>query len=300
MAGLASPLSFQPAEINVVIERILAVRECQGVGAALADMAILAVIAGVGDEQAAVGQRHGGGAVVKQIVAVRNEDRAGPVVAVEIDGVRHPDRADLRAEIVLASAGQKPDAAAGIADDAGDVVVDIAADGSRLRRRRPAVAAGRASGSGFGSAPPARIGAGQRLGDELSRFHPLAVLQNDEADLAIAIEADAVAIVKRRLAAPVFAPGRAAFFVSDPQRAFAVVSDGRAGFIIVGVGGGAGFAGFARFVELANPDVVVAFVIGVPGDGDACRRVLVAAIAGAQQLRDCVLTVCSADQPLPS
>ena len=56
-------------------------QDAQGIGPALVNMAVLPVIARMGDEQTSVRQRSGSGAVVNQIVAMRDQNwrrQAGP------------------------------------------------------------------------------------------------------------------------------------------------------------------------------------------------------------------------------
>src|SRR6185369_924452 len=122
-------------------------------------MAILPVIAGMSDEQTAGGQRDGGRTVVDQIVAVGHQNWASPLIAFEQHGVRHPDRADLRAEIVLTSAGENPDTAGGVAKDAGDVVVDIGANDGAFVSFGEWAGGGPGCG-GFGAAAAARVSPG--------------------------------------------------------------------------------------------------------------------------------------------
>src|SRR3954452_7419835 len=96
---------------------------------------------------------------------------------------------------------------------------------------------------------------------------PLTVLEDGQANLAVFIERDAVAILEGGLPAPIFAPRRAAFFVGDPERIVFVIRQSRAGFVVGCVRDRTSFAGLASLVELADPNVVVTFLISIPGDG---------------------------------
>src|SRR5262249_9542189 len=142
-------------KVDIVIERVLAGEDAESVRTSLADVPILPVIAGVRDQQAPAWQRCGGRAVVEQGVAVRDQNRTDPLIAIAIDSIRQPNRTNLRTEIVLTGSSEKPNSAARVRKNAGDVVVNVGTD-SRTFVGFGEGAGGRTSGRGFGSATATR------------------------------------------------------------------------------------------------------------------------------------------------
>ena len=295
--GLHGIRGMQAAEVHVVVKGVLAGIQrgvaafaAGSLGAVKLGHAVHAVVAAVGYKEhlGSGGQR---GEVVHQVVAVRNADGAHPLVSLQVGGHAAPGASQRAAEAVEPSARNEPDAPFGVADDAAQVVVGLRTSHCRVSPRRATTYSGLFKGeairhlggggwrrsthirtTAFSFALPLSFGAclighgtGQGIGDISSRFLPGLAIPHGDADLAVAIQGDAVGAVVRP---PVLAPGGTALFVGHPHAAFVVIRHSGTGLILRGVGHRHGLEGAVAIrLQDAHPDVVVALFIGVPGQG---------------------------------
>src|SRR5204863_10154989 len=75
--------------------------------------------------------------VVKQVVRMRQNDRANPTLSIVVRGIINPNRAERCVKRSLAGAGKEPDSSIAIADDTSEVVIRIGWTGFSLLSRTP-------------------------------------------------------------------------------------------------------------------------------------------------------------------
>src|SRR5262245_8817385 len=120
--------------------------------------------------------------IVEQVVGVRQDGGARPMLAVVAGGVVLPDRAERRLEGAFAASREEPDPPIAIAGDAGDVVVGGGSGLSFLAGLARGLRFGTAHGEVPRSAPGPRSRQGR--GHGFGGLEPLATRQDAHANLS--------------------------------------------------------------------------------------------------------------------
>src|ERR1041385_5481158 len=93
------------------------------------------MIGRMGDQQSPLRMTGHGRNVVKEIVGMRQNDRANPALPIVISSVIDPYRTERRVERSFTRASKQPDASVGITYKASEIIIGIGGSGFRLLAR---------------------------------------------------------------------------------------------------------------------------------------------------------------------